>query len=330
MAGKVRYSLLLLIRSGIFFSGMFPKQNVHRSTYPHIFNNFRDYLLQPMKNLLFVLSLSLLISCQKNVDSVADVPLEAREMLNVAYGTDAQQKLDLYLPANRKEDSTKLLVLVHGGAWIEGDKRDFALMVATLQQRFPDYAIANINYRLATVTANHFPAQETDMKAALEHLVQKKGEYAISQKIVLLGASAGGHMATLQAYKNATPRVSAVVDFFGPVDMVALYNSIADPTNKFAMQILMGGTPASNSVQYQQSSPVNFVSAAAPPTIIFHGGMDDLVDIAQSVDLHRRLQAAGVVTELVTYPTAGHGVWSPAILADALGKMEVFIRANVR
>ena len=168
------------------------------------------------------------------------------------------------------------------------------------------------------------------MKAAVDFLVQKSVEYKISQKIVLLGASAGAHMAALQAYKYATPKIKAVVDLFGPVDMVALYNSIADPANLFAMQILMGGTPASNPTRYQQSSPINFITAQAPPTLILHGEMDDLVDIQQSVELKNKLQSFGVVNQLVTYPNAGHDLWPPAILNDAFGKIEIFLKANVQ
>ncbi|HVG13212.1 MAG TPA: alpha/beta hydrolase [Flavisolibacter sp.] len=282
-----------------------------------------------MRNLLFILSFVLVTSCQKESTEVPVQPLEAKTIMNVAYGADVQQKMDVYLPANRHSDSTKLMILVHGGAWIEGDKSDFDLLVATWKQRLPNYAIANINYRLATVSAHHFPTQEADLKSAIEFLVQRRGEYQVSQTIVLFGASAGAHMSLLQAYKNPSPKISAVVDLFGPTDMVALWGSITDPLNQYAMQILMGGTPTTNPAMYQQSSPINFVTAQSPPTILLHGEKDDLVNIQQSRDLKNKLQSFAVPHELVTYPDAGHGDWSPAIFADAATRVEAFLRKHV-
>jgi acetyl esterase/lipase len=284
-----------------------------------------------MKKYVLYFSLIFITACQKDISSDPQVaPLPAQTISNVSYGSDAKQKMDIYLPASRNTDSTKVIVLVHGGAWIEGDKGDFDPLVLSFKQLFPDYAIANINYRLATVASNHFPAQETDMKAAVDFLVQKSGEYKIAQKFVLMGASAGAHMALLQAYKNNSPKIKAVVDFFGPVDMPALYNSITNPASLFAFQVLMGGTPTANPLLYQQSSPINFVTAQSPPTIIFHGEADDLVALSQSVQLKTKLQSMGVVNQLVIYPNQGHELWPPQIMADAFAKIEVFIKANVR
>lgn len=273
----------------------------------------------------------LLVGCQKNdVNNNSNRPLPEQTLTNVSYGGDAAQRMDVYLPAGRTTDSTKLIVLVHGGAWITGDKSDFAADIPIIKQKLPDYAIANINYRLATVNTNPFPAQENDMKAALNFLVQKSGEYKFGQKIVLLGASAGGHMAMLQAYKNATPKVSAVVDFFGPTDMVALYNQTTDPASQIGLSILMGGTPASNPTMYQQSGPINFVTAQSPPTIILHGQRDSIVDVSHANALKAKLQTVGVVHQLNIYPTVGHDFWPAPVLADAYTKVELFIKANVR
>ena len=289
-----------------------------------------SFLLSEMRysGLLFFLII-VLGSCQRDVDDVAN-KAEAKTYLDVAYGSDALQKIDVYLPEGRSSDSTRLILLVHGGAWAEGDKTDFTPYVTELQQRFPGWAFANMNYRLANATANHFPTQENDMKAAVEFLVQKSTEYKISQRFILLGASAGAHLSMLQAYKQASPRIRAVVDFFGPADMTDLYNSASTPIAQFAFQILMGGTPSSNPTLYQSSSPLNFVSAQSPPTIILHGDMDDIVPLAQSIKLKNKLQSLGVITEMHTFPNQGHDVWPSAVMDDAFDKIEVFLKANVQ
>ena len=167
------------------------------------------------------------------------------------------------------------------------------------------------------------------MKAAVDFLVQKSTEYRISQKFVLLGASAGAHMALLQAYKYSTPKIKAVVDFFGPVDMVSLYNS-ANLNTQFAMQILLSGTPVTNPSIYQQSSPINFIDAQDPPTIIFHGDMDVVVNVSQSTLLKNKLETLGIANQLTIYPGLEHDVWPPAIMNDSFDKIEKFIKANVQ
>jgi acetyl esterase/lipase len=282
-----------------------------------------------MKQFLVFICIVSLFACKKETSN-NNQALPVQTLLNVSYGSDAAQKMDLYLPAGRTEDSTKLIVLVHGGAWITGDKSDFTGFVPTLQQRLPHYAIANINYRLATNTTNHFPAQENDMKAAIDFLMQKTAEYQISQKLVLLGASSGGHLAALQAYKYNTPKIKAVVDFYGPIDMADLYNDVTDPLIKSYIQNLMSGTPVINPTLYQQSSPINFVNAQSPPTIILHGAIDELVSVEQSIGLKNKLQSVGVINQLLIYPDQGHDIWPSATMNDAFDKIEIFLKTNVK
>jgi acetyl esterase/lipase len=280
-----------------------------------------------MRPFLFPFLIVLLVSCKKS-DPVNQTP--AKTINNVSYGANTTQQMDLYLPAGRSNDSTKTIVMIHGGAWVSGDKSDFASYIPVIQQRFPRYAIANINYRLATTTDNHFPTQENDMKSALDYLVQKATDYQVSQKFVLLGASAGAHMALLQAYKYPTPKILAVVDFFGPTEMADLYNFYSSNTSTQSLfQLLMGGTPASNPSLYQQSSPINFVTAQSCPTIIFHGTADVVVPISQSTDLKNKLSSVGVPNQMVAYPNLGHEIWPPATMNNTYDKMESFIKANV-
>lgn len=282
-----------------------------------------------IKNILVIVSFTFLFSCKKETENIVKV-LPAQTLTDQSYGTDAAQKMDIYLPAGRSSDTTKLIIMIHGGAWVTGDKRDFAIFIPIIQQRLPSYAIANINYRLATNTSNHFPSQENDMKAAINFLLQQSGNYAISQKIVLLGASSGAHLATLQAYKYAEPKISAVVDFFGPVDMAALYNSTTIPFNRSIIEGLMNGTPTSNPLLFQQSSPLNFVTNQSSPTIIFHGDKDEVVPVAQSIALKDKLQSLGVTNQLFIYPNQGHDIWPDPIMTDAFNKTEAFIKSNVK
>ena len=279
-----------------------------------------------MRNYLFLLLIITFISsCKKDDGTEQDMSVT---MLNVSYGTNAQQKMDVYLPANRSTANTKVIIMIHGGGWNTGDKADFNEYVDSLKKREPSYAIFNINYRLAN-TPDLFPAQEQDVKAAVEFIYNKKQEYKVSDKFVLVGASAGAHLALLQGYKYSTPvKPKAIINFFGPTDLVALYNNPPNPLVQPTLLSVTGGTPATSNTLYTQSSPINFVSSQSPPTMILHGGIDIVVSPSQSVSLDTKLFNSGVTHQYVFYPTEGHG-WVGANLTDSFNKIQAFLAANV-
>ena len=264
-------------------------------------------------------------SCKKDDSNEEDLSVT---MLNVSYGANAQQKMDVYLPANRSTTSTKVIIMIHGGGWNSGDKSDFNQYVDSLKKREPSYAIFNINYRLANAP-DLFPAQEQDVKAAVDFIYNKRQEYNISDKFVLVGGSAGGHLALLQGYKYSTPvKPKAIIDFFGPTDLIDMYNNPPNPLVQPLLVAVTGVTPTANTL-YTQSSPINFVSSQSPPTMIFHGGIDIVVSPSQSVLLNTKLQTAGVIHQYVFYPTEGHG-WVGTNLSDSFNKIQAFLAANVQ
>ena len=280
-----------------------------------------------MRNLLLsILFLAIFISsCKKDDDIPEDTSVT---MMNVSYGANAQQKMDVYLPANRSPASTKVMILLHGGGWNTGDKSDFNAYVDSLKKREPSYAIFNINYRLAN-TPDLFPAQEQDIKAAVEFIYNKRGEYIISDKFVLVGASAGAHLALLQGYKYSTPvKPKAIIDFFGPADLIDMYNNPPNPLVPPLLNSVTGATPTTNNALYMQSSPINYVSSQTPPTMVLHGGIDIVVSISQSAGLVTKLILSGATRQYIVYPTEGHG-WVGANLTDSFNKIQAFLAANV-
>jgi acetyl esterase/lipase len=68
-------------------------------------------------------------SCKKDDSNEEDMSVT---MMNVSYGTNAQQKMDVYLPAGRSTTATKVIIMVHGGGWNAGDKSDFNQYVDSL------------------------------------------------------------------------------------------------------------------------------------------------------------------------------------------------------
>lgn len=280
-----------------------------------------------------IMMLSTMVACKKS-DSITGLStVAAKTILNVAYGVDAKQVMDIYLPEGRRADSTKVMVMIHGGGWTSGDKADFGVLVDTLKKRLPDYAIFNINYRLSTGTTNIFPTQEMDVQAAVRYIFGKASDYQVSTKFVLLGASAGGHLAMLQGYKDSVPvKPKAIVSFFGPSDLLDMYyNPVGgNPSLSFGLSQAIGKTPVQDPLIYLTSSPINYITPGSPPTILLHGGLDPLVSPSQSVSVKNRLTLFNVINQYVFYPTGGHGDWDAATYTDAFNKIQVFLTANVR
>jgi acetyl esterase/lipase len=295
------------------------------STFPQ---RQRVFLILKMLSIIPPL-LALALTFNSSISRIHNIPAET--LLNVSYGEDVKQRMDVYLPAGRSEDSTKLIVLIHGGGWNGGDKSEFDRYINELQKRLPNYAFANINYRLFNFNTggNRFPAQENDIKAAIDFLSRKTSDYKISDQIVLLGASAGAHLALLQGYKNSEPeKVKAIVSFFGPSDLTELYNRPGNPGIPFLLNALIGTTPSENKEIYKQSSPINFVQANSPPTLLLQGGRDFLVPENQSTLLRDKLKNKGVIHQYIYYPDEGHG-WRGSRLLESLDKVAEFVRTNV-
>ena len=247
----------------------------------------------------------------------------ADTMLNVAYGNNALQQVDIYLPANRSSATTPSLILLHGGGWNSGSRHSLAAYIDSFKKRMPQYAIFNIDYRLVSNNI-HFTDQEKDIQLAVDFIAAHANGYHISNnKLVMIGISAGAHLALLQSYKNNAPKIAAVVDFFGPADLISMYNNPWNAMIPHLLESAIGGSPQTN-ITYKELSPVSFINADSPPTLIFHGKQDHIVDVSQSKLLQYKLQQAGVKNKLVVYPNAGHG-WFGITLSDSFDTIESFL-----
>ena len=257
---------------------------------------------------LIVLSFSIvLFSCNNDSENPA-AELEAIDILNESYGSTAENSMDVYLPAGRSTSETPLFIYIHGGGWVSGDKSEIQAFRSLVETSFPDYAIISLNYTLLNLGtgAGQFPDQENDIIDAINYILSKTNEWNISKNIILAGASAGGHLALLHAYKHQEiGNIQAVLALFPPTDLVSLYdfNSLTQQ----GLQILVNGTPDSNPTGYAQSSPITFVNSNSIPTVFFHGTADVVVPVSQSEILAEKLEENNVPYYFEAYPGEGHG-----------------------
>ena len=267
--------------------------------------------------------------CKKGEKSEAT--LAQLDMTNISYGSDTANNMDIYLPRGRDSANTKVILFIHGGSWSSGDKNEFADAIPVLRSKLQDYAMFNMNYRFARNDNTRYPAQMIDIEAALNFIQSKADEYRINaNKICLVGASAGAHLALLEAYKNnKSGKIKAVVDLFGPTDLTDLYTHHPIPAQARPVIVnFLGATPATNPNVYMQASPINFVNTQSVPTKIFHGADDMVVPVTQSAALKVKLELNNVKVDMTVYQGEGHG-WYGNNLLDTYQKTIDFIKENV-
>ncbi|MCS6935191.1 MAG: alpha/beta hydrolase [Chitinophagales bacterium] len=225
--------------------------------------------------------------------------------INVSYGTHPRQKYDIYLPAKR-DTNTPFLVVIHGGGWKAGQKEDMNFFVQLIRNRWKNVAIVNMNYRLASFADSiHHPQMMEDIQNAIGHVLQHRQQYYISNKAGVMGASAGGQLSMIYAYKyNHHQNIRCVVNIFGPtiINDWSWYSSNNPWLGGSVGDILAEyvGQPW-DSAAYAAVSPYWQATASSQPTIAFHGSLDPIVPVYQSRWMNGRLNLLGVPNQLHEY-----------------------------
>jgi acetyl esterase/lipase len=259
---------------------------------------------------------------------------------------DRPLRLDLYLPEPDLRGPVPLVLYVHGGGWLSGDKRPLPAALGTLLDH--GIAVAGVQYRLTSQAwmfggvSPIFPAQIHDLKAAVRWVRTNGAGYGIDpERVAAWGMSAGGHLAALlgtsagvvelegPASGGVSTRLSAVVDYFGPTDILFITTDRRWPPGGIDHDVrsspeskLMGWSQpgqglgdirsnlANPAAPYPQlvarcvaANPTTHVSPDDPPFFIAHGTSDTIVPLLQSIKLADALGAAGVAVEY--HPIAG-------------------------
>ncbi|MBW7832259.1 MAG: alpha/beta hydrolase [Simplicispira suum] len=230
------------------------------------------------------------------------LPAGTRVLRDLAYGPDGSQRLDVYLPAHAQ--AAPVLFLVHGGGWRRGDKTHDRLIDHKLAHWLPQgVAVVSVNYRMLPQARPDLQAQ--DVAQALAWAQQQAAAWgADARRFVLMGHSAGAHLAALvagdpqwlRAAGARAPQALVLLDS-GALDVPEIMNG----RHARLFDQAFGSDPA----YWLRVSPLQQLQAALPPTLLVCSS-PRRSSCTQAQAYARKSQAHGGPAEVLPQPLS-HG-----------------------
>ena len=243
---------------------------------------------------------------------------------DIQYGHYANQKLDIIIP---QEKAVHCIVYIHGGAYLVGDKSEYPTFLAEYSK---NNILAAVNYRL--IDGNnyiHVGDILSDINNALMKIIEMSNENGVSIKdFILVGHSAGGHIALLYGYKNFNEevKIAACISLAGPTDFsddlgwssMTMWGEDLETRLSFLSQVgsrLTGHVMELTQFDWtkqkdyskfkkyvMEGSPISYVSKARgiPPTLLVHARSDNQVPYSNAVRLKTELDRASIPNKLIT------------------------------
>lgn len=249
--------------------------------------------------------------------------------------------LDVWPAAGVAADKARpAIVKVHGGDWTggyRGQSPEWNVYFTKL-----GYDVFDVDYRLPPPV--RWKSEVGDVKCAVGWVVANASKYNVdTNRVSLMGYSAGANLALLTAYSMGDPQLPAscavpsvkirsVVELYGPTDMALLYTSTGSQSYLTPrMDAYIGGPPSKFADRYKLLSPVFRIHPRTPPTLILQGESDRVVPAEQSLILDYDLRAAHVYHETYYLPFADHGfdaVWNSIATQIARAKVKSFLQQH--
>ncbi len=238
---------------------------------------------------------------------------------------------DLWLPENPAGAPAALVI--HGGGWRSMDRHSLEPFARLLAEC--GYGVFNAGYRL--IGQAPWPACGDDCLGAARFVLEAEHEalkVLDRSQLLVLGASAGGHLALMTGLRLPPERVRGIVSIAGPTDLILW----ADGAKSSLSAAEFCGDPAAGRAELAAASPINLVGPDSPPLWCLHSVNDRLVPPEHSEKIVARYRAVGVEAELATFsgPGQAHGIWTDGGGEKALSDRVILpqaaelVRAQVR
>ncbi len=281
-----------------------------------------------MKKLFFTLIFS--FSCILHISSqvkTVKYPKDYKAALDVIYTKVEQWKgrIDLYTNPKAKTP-TPIIINIHGGGWANGKKEHQGSFKFFFKNGF---AVANVEYRLRAVAKA--PGAIEDVRCALIYIHKNAKELNIdTNKIVVMGSSAGGHLALMTGLLNNNKRfdtncnyepeikIAAIINKYGATDLNLL-------TYKGSVKKWIGNKIDDKNF-IKTISPLTYVNKNSPPTFSIHGDEDPSIPYKQSKLLNKKLKKFRVKTKLIIVKGGKHGRFSKEENKNFYKKVELFFK----
>ncbi len=252
----------------------------------------------------FVLGLVGLVLNSCNSKFRVWVGKDSQKIYNLKYGEHKRQKMDVFLPAEYKND-TPIVLILHGGAWKYGRKEHMIKIQKMLfENNIPSI---NMNYRLVTKHLT-YKEQLADINSVIEKFnsLSEKAEL-LPNNYILLGESAGGHLALLYGYQNSD-KIKKIISLSGPTDFYSqeYLNSFYSKYTSGTVQKMVGSkfNRKNLSEEFQKASPIANITNV--PTLLFQGNQDFLVNQKQGLALDSALTSMNIPHKFIFMKNTGH------------------------
>lgn len=203
------------------------------------------------------------------------------------------------------------------------------------------YTVFAVNHR--TAPWHKYPAQLEDVQRAVRFIRHNAARWGVDpDRIGGVGGSSGGHLTAMLGLHDGkgdpddpdpvnrlSAKLQCILPWAPPVDLIAMNPRYGNPTFASWLGMRLMANDPETSVQYKlyrDASPIQYVSADDPPTLLVHGEADKAVPIAQSEALAAKLREAGVPVEVIRVPGAGHGGQFPGKSADSPDYIAAMVR----
>lgn len=242
--------------------------------------------------------------------------------MNISYGPHPDQRVDIYTQGSyigeptwfqMSEEKRPTLVWIHGGGWRFGNKETDAWFFMHFLER--GWNVVNVEHRKGLGTA---PNAAEDVLSVMEWIANNAETYRFdTNKIVVSGASSGGHLALLAGLVNSVPdshpsyvgdkiRVQAILNWYGIADLQKIepYLNSYLPNQNFVMNWVKGKKNIDEILK--KYSPIQYVTEDAPPILTIQGDLDTLTPYEQAELLHEKLDSLEVKNKLLAIEGGKH------------------------
>lgn len=231
----------------------------------------------------------------------------------ISYGSDERQVMEIAYNFNANEPMYPVL-MIHGGSWIGGDKS----LMRRYRQRIMDagYVYISMNYRFISSGATYLDML-ADIHLAIRFLSRQANHYRInSNKMAILGESAGAHLGLLYGYTMTSPiPIEFITALVPPLDFTDPgYLMMQEPALQLLLANALMNTTIANPEElastgypdaWFDASPITHLNNALP-TLIAYATKDELIPLSNNLRFLEAALALSAPVEMIEFPNSGH------------------------